>query len=76
MRGGMFFSPGVSVKEVQQGRERGDMLYTYVLGLLFFHLGPAALMSSPLEEEVQEEVCGKKTASEKERCGLRFRKVH
>lgn len=32
------------------------MLYTYVLGLLFFHLGPAALMSSPLEEEEKEEV--------------------
>lgn len=32
------------------------MLYTYVLGLLFFHLGPAALMSSRPEEEEQEEV--------------------
>lgn len=37
------------------------MLYTYMLGLLFFHLGPAALVSSPSEEEQEEEVCWKES---------------
>lgn len=43
------------MKEVQN-RESEDMLYTYMLGLLFFHLGPVALMSSLSEED--EEVRG------------------